>query len=114
MLLSQYTGGTPVGMSRVDAMDDETRGYFDEIRRHLVTLDGKVTGLDGKVTTLDGKVTTLDGKVTPLDGKVAALDRRSTAELEDWTQSSTRGFRRARGSSIGSKSTCSPPSTPSR
>ena len=51
-------------------MDEETRGYFDEIRSQLVILDGKVTTLDGKVTTLETKVGMLDGRVAALDRKI--------------------------------------------
>jgi hypothetical protein len=58
-------------------MDDETRGYFEEIRRQLVTLDGKVSMLDGRVAALDRKIDSrvgrldakFDGKFTTFEGK---------------------------------------------
>ena len=82
-------------------MDDETRGYLDQMRRelggrfdaldgksdaftgHVDALDGKAGALDDKVGALDSKVAVLDGKVEALDGKVGTLDVKIDATRQE-------------------------------
>lgn len=56
-----------MGVSRVGAMDDETRAYFEEMRRDLSGLHAEVTGLRGEVTDFRGDV---DRRLEALDHKI--------------------------------------------
>ena len=65
--VSLHTCGTRVGLSRVHTMDDETRAYFEEMRRDLSGLRGEVTGLRGELSDFRGDV---DRRFEALDDKI--------------------------------------------
>ena len=61
-------------------MDDETRAYFEEMRRDLSGLRGEVTDLRGEVTGLRGEFSDFRGDV---DRRFEALDDKIDSRAEE-------------------------------